>query len=278
MPELPEVETIKRELEKHLTGEKIKEVRVRDPFILTGISPQGTPRRKISIAEFNKSLLGKTVQHFSRRGKYLIMEFQDQSSLICHLRMTGQLLIGKPKGNERAHFIFDDHMDLCFYDRRRFGEIFFSLDWKLEPCISALGVEPLNGDLTASFLKEKFKGRQASIHSLLLNQKIICGLGNIYAAEALFRASIPPYRKASKISFPKLEKLISSIKEVLNSSILNRGYSMSTYVDALGKKGKNQLFTAVYGKENEPCPSCNHCLKKIKLSGRSVVYCPQCQK
>lgn len=278
MPELPEVETIKRNLEEHLTGKKIIKIHVRDPFILTGISPKGAPRRKCSLTEFKKSVLGKTIQRFFRRGKYLIMEFRDQTSLICHLRMTGQLLIGKPKGNERARFTFDNNTNLSFCDRRRFGEIIFSSHWELEPCISSLGVEPLNGHLTARFLKEKFKGRSASIHSLLLNQKIISGLGNIYAAEALFKASILPSKKANKISAPKLEKLIFSIKEVLNLSILNRGYSMSTYVDALGKKGKSQLFTAVYGKENEPCPNCRQLLKKIALSGRSVVYCSKCQK
>ena len=278
MPELPEVETIKRDLEKNLLGKRIQEVIIHDRTALTGISSNGSPRRKISTSLFQKNILGKKVCSFKRRGKYIIMEFEGGSSLIVHLRMTGQLLIQKAGGKGRASFLFDDGNLLSFIDRRRFGEIFFSKDWRHEPSILSLGVEPLNGSLTTEYLKNQFSGRKAPIHSVLLNQKIVAGLGNIYSAEALYHSAISPLAQAQKIPLPKLERLISSIQGVLKKSIENRGYSMNTYVDLLGKKGKSQLFTAVYGKEGTPCKKCRKPLIKKTISGRGVVYCSGCQR
>ncbi len=278
MPELPEVETIKRDLEKNLTGQVITQFIVEDPRIFTGFSPSGGPRRKINISHLIRGLINKKISQFFRRGKYLAMEFVDGSALILHLRMTGQLLFKNGEGKARAAFYFGSGKKLFFKDRRRFGEIQFSTDWKKEKSIASLGIEPLNGNLTAQFLKESFKERSASVHSLLLNQTIVCGIGNIYAAEALFRAGIRPTRKGKSIRIEELNQLVPAIQQVLNASIQNRGYSMSTYVDTLGKKGKTQLFTQVYGKEDQPCVHCKNLLKKIKISGRGVVYCTQCQK
>lgn len=278
MPELPEVETIRRDLEKHLQGCSILSFQVNDPRILSGFLPSGKPRRVVKVSQLSQEVIGKKISQFHRRGKYLAMEFLDQTALIFHLRMTGQLLLQKEKEKSRATLIFDNGKKLSFVDRRRFGEIQYSKDWKNEKSIHSLGIEPLNGHLTAEFMKKSFSGRSASIHSLLLNQSMICGIGNIYAAEALFRAHIRPWRKGGSLHSNELTPLVQAIRQVLEDSIKNRGYSMSTYVDALGKKGKSQLFTQVYGKEGHPCPACKTTLKKIKISARGVTYCPHCQK
>jgi formamidopyrimidine-DNA glycosylase len=278
MPELPEVETIRRDLEGLLVGKKIERLEVNDHAVLTGISSQGRPRRKVSVQEFRRNVLGRKIQGFFRRGKYLIMKFSDGTSLIFHLRMTGQIILSRPEGRERLWMAFDDGKTLCFADRRRFGEIFCSRDWEKEPALSSLGIEPLNGKLTASFLKKIFKGRKAPVHSLLLNQKVISGLGNIYATESLFQSGILPARPAGRISEERLRKLACAIRSVLEKSIQNRGYSMNTYVDALGRKGRSQLFTAAYGKEGEACPLCGKPLKRKALAGRSAVHCGNCQK
>jgi formamidopyrimidine-DNA glycosylase len=142
----------------------------------------------------------------------------------------------------------------------------------------ALGVEPLNGAFGAGALKHLFKGRRAPVHALLLNQRLIAGLGNIYATEALYRARIRPTRPAGRIPEGGLRALAEGIRGVLAESIRNRGYSMSTYVDALGRKGKSQLFTQCYGKQDSPCPSCGDILKRKVISGRGVAYCPRCQR
>lgn len=277
MPELPEVETIKTDLRSLLTKKTIQNILIHDPAVLTGFSPQGRPRRKVSIDQFKSNTIGKKIANFERRGKYLIMEFNDHSSIVFHLRMTGQLLMRESCVKARAIFQFDSKKLLSFIDRRRFGEMLYSKDWRSEDFVLSLGTEPLNGAFTAQYLKEQFWARTAPIHSLLLNQKIIAGIGNIYAAEALFQSRISPSKQAGKLTLVKLKTLVREVRKVLQKSIKNRGYSMNTYVDALGKKGKSQLFTSVYGKEGMPCPSCNHKLLKKSISGRGVVYCIRCQ-
>ena len=225
MPELPEVETIKRGLKARLSGRKILKALVKDKTVLTGISPKGGPFRNVAIPEFEKNTAGKEVSGFARRGKYLIMEFSDKSALIFHLRMTGQLTLNPPQGNERLCLFLSGGQTLCFTDRRRFGEVIFSARWRDEKPFQSLGIEPLNGKLTAPFLKKAFARRTSPIHSLLLNQTLVSGLGNIYVTEALFHAGILPTRPAGRISLDRLEKLASCIRQVLEKSIENRGYS-----------------------------------------------------
>lgn len=278
MPELPEVETIRRDLQKFLTHKIIQEVKVWDPTALTGISPNGKPFRKITVAQFKENVIGKEIRDFFRKGKYLIMEFRNGDALMIHLRMTGQLLIQEPTGRERVIFFFNQGKPLCFIDRRRFGEIVYSINWKEESAIRNLGVEPLNGAFSASFLKQAFRHLKCAVHSALLNQKIVSGLGNIYATEALFEAGIKPTRSAGRISLAQLEKLAQAIRKVLRKAILRRGYSLATYVDVLGKKGRSQLFSMAYGKEGMPCPRCKSLMMRTVLSSRGVVYCPTCQK
>ena len=278
MPELPEVETIRRDLEKTLPGKTILSVDVRDLSVLTGIGPSGKPRRKVSPEEFKGRVEGKTVAGVARRGKYLILEFADEGALIFHLRMTGQILLNPPAYRERLNLTFTDGKTLYFSDRRRFGEVLWTPDWEKEPCIRSLGIEPLNGSLTALLLKGFFRKRTAPIHSILLNQKLVSGLGNIYVTEALFQAGIRPSKPCGQISRGKLESLVVSIREILLKSVEHRGYSMNTYVDLMGEKGRSQLFSAAYGKEGRPCVRCQNVLKRKVLGGRGVVYCSRCQR
>lgn len=152
MPELPEVETIRRDLQRVLVGKKILDLRINDPRLLTGISPSGRPRRKINISQFKKNVVGKKINCFQRRGKYLIMQFQDGTSLVFHLRMTGQITLKRPENKERAVLFLTRALPLCFTDTRRFGEMIYSQDWEQEKMIRSLGIEPLNGQLSASLL------------------------------------------------------------------------------------------------------------------------------
>lgn len=280
MPELPEVETIRRDLEKNLVTLTITHIQVNDPSALTGILPDGGPRRKCSSRQFKKQVLGRKVSRFLRRGKYLILEFTDQTALIFHLRMTGQLILDEKQKtyNARITFCFNNRQTLSFYDQRRFGEVWYASNWKNEPDLNRLGIEPLNGSLTPEFLKDKFKNRTAPVHSVLLNQHLIAGIGNIYAVESLFQAGILPFTPAGRISLPRLERLCTAIKAILSKSVKHRGYSMNTYVDAFGRRGGTQHFTVAYGNEGKPCAECGAIFQKKKISGRGVVYCSQCQK
>ena len=278
MPELPEVETIRRDLSSALLRRTVQSIQVKDPFVLTGIGPNGKPRRRVKTAEFEKQILGKRIESFDRRAKYLAMVFSDSTALVFHLRMTGQMLLEAPKYSERIRFDFDGEKSLYFADRRRFGEVVFSEDWEKEPEIAALGVEATHRDLSGEYLRTAFRGRSAPVHSILLSQKYVSGLGNIYVTEALFAAGIRPTKPCGRIADDKLEALSKSIRQVISQSIEHRGYSMSTYVDALGKKGRSQLFSKAYGKEGLPCPRCKTLFKRVVLGGRGVVFCKSCQR
>ncbi len=278
MPELPEVETIKRDLEAFLLNKTIVKAEVLDRTLLTGHKVHGRFRRKVNAGAFCAALAGKKIVKFHRRGKYIAMEFADATALIFHLRMTGQLLLSQPEIRERARFEMSDGAKLWFVDRRRFGEVVFSTDWKNDPAIRKLGPEPLDGELTGSLLKAAFQKRDMPVHSALLNQTLLSGLGNIYVVESLHKARISPARKAGQIKIGQLNLLSDAIQKTLEASIENRGYSMHTYVDAMGKKGRSQLFTLAYGKEGKPCTFCGAVLVRRVITGRGVVYCKQCQK
>ncbi len=278
MPELPEVETIKRDLESILLKKTIASAQVFDLTLLTGHKVHGRFRRKVNASQFCAALTGKTIRQFHRRGKYIAMEFSDTTALIFHLRMTGQLLLSQPEITERARLEMTDGTKLWFVDRRRFGEMVFSTDWKNDAAIRKLGPEPLDGELTGSLLKSAFQKRDLPVHSALLNQTLLSGLGNIYVVESLHKARISPARKAGRIPLEQLNLLSDAIQKTLEASIENRGYSMHTYVDAMGKKGRSQLFTLAYGKEGKPCSFCGAALVRRVITGRGVVYCKQCQK
>ena len=156
MPELPEVETIRRDLARMLTGRVLRGMEIRDPSVLTGFLPSGRPRRSIDPEICKTRVTGKQISNFERRGKYLVMEFSDLTALVFHLRMTGQILVRRPLGSERLRIDFDSGLPLCFSDRRRFGEVIFCEEWRRAPGIKDLGIEPLNGKLSGHTLMRLF--------------------------------------------------------------------------------------------------------------------------
>ncbi|MFW5786970.1 MAG: bifunctional DNA-formamidopyrimidine glycosylase/DNA-(apurinic or apyrimidinic site) lyase [Halanaerobiales bacterium] len=274
MPELPEVESIVNGLKKLIIGSEIKYTIIREKKII------GFPRPE----KFKNESQGKKVININRRGKYILINLDNVKEIVIHLRMTGKLLV-LPRGkdyNKHTHIIFQltNSRDLRFNNIRKFGRVYLidKGDYDKAGGLAELGPEPLSDDFTFLDFVELFEGRTARIKSLLLNQKFIAGLGNIYTDEALFRAGIHPARCADTISESELLKLYKAIREILKLGIKYKGTSFSDYVNALGEAGKFQEKLNVYQKEGEKCPVCGSIIEKEKLSGRSSHYCPECQK
>lgn len=272
MPELPEVETISRELDKKVTGEKIKEVVINLPKIIK------TPAPPV----FKKELTGKKIKGVSRRAKFVILEIEGGLYLVIHLKLTGQLIVEKSESpiEKHAHVIFKfaSGKDLRFIDLRRFGTM--NLVDKLEKikAYSELGDEPLASSFTPERLKEILDKRPTKIKQLLMDQTRIAGIGNIYAAEALFRARINPLRPAKTLNDSEVKKLHREIQEVLKEAIKYKGSSVDDYVTTDGTEGGYEKKLLIYGRDKKKCPVCNGEIKTIKLGGRGTNYCPKCQK
>jgi formamidopyrimidine-DNA glycosylase len=253
MPELPEVETIVRELSPRLQGRHILSVEVLQPRI--------TRHSKQDIAVV---LPGRRIRQVRRHGKFIIVQL-DEGCLTIHLGMTGQLLFdAPPTPYTRVIFTLDDAV-LLYDDTRMFGAIEFG----------SARVERLGPDALTQIPADKLK-RKAHIKAVLLNQSVFSGVGNIYADEALFRAGIRP--TARNISRPKAAKLLAAVDEVLREAIEFRGSSVSDYVDTDGRRGSFQDRHRVYGRENKPCVVCGTAIRKIVVAGRGTHYCPKCQR
>lgn len=270
MPELPEVETIARDLSAVLSGQVVGDAR----FLNTAIR-ENCNRYKPS------KLKGSKLTAISRRGKNLIFKFDNNLSMVCHLKMTGRLIIDADSSNDNKHLHFEMKFDksrLSFFDVRKFGRICIT-DMKGlndHPRLSKLGPEPF--DISPAEFIKRVKKRKKTIKLILLDQQVIAGLGNIYADEALYDAGIRPTAKPYRISKDRLLKLHHSIIKVLNNAINNRGTSVDDYLDGHGRKGNFQNLIKVYGKTGRNCPRCGVLIKRVVLGGRSTHYCPKCQK
>jgi len=276
MPELPEVETIARGLAKRVTGDVVESV-----WLGQKKEPLKSPASEI-VATLEQS----RVAAVRRMGKHIVFDLernlaegsvrpkQHKAQWIVHLGMTGRLQVCEPQAEVDKHTHAILHLasgrELRFVDPRRFGRLSVSANF------DAGGIEPLEIDLD-SFVA-MFRGRKTPIKSALLNQKLLRGVGNIYADESLFRAGIRPRRRASSITREQLGKLIVAVKEVLKEAIALGGSSISDYVDADGEEGFFQLQHRVYGREAEPCLVCKTPIKRIVIAGRSSHYCPKCQR
>jgi formamidopyrimidine-DNA glycosylase len=279
MPELPEVETVARGLAKRITGDVIESI------WLSGKPPVlKSPAPEIAAAvEHARILL------IHRVGKHIVFDLEratrkaikrnppaKQSQFIVHLGMTGRLQVSELEAEilKHTHAILKlaSGRELRFVDPRRFGRLSVASAADFD----AGGVEPLEAEFE-QFL-ELFRGRKTQIKSALLNQKLLRGVGNIYADESLFRAGIRPRRRANTITRDRYTKLLTAIKEVLNEAIALGGSTISNYVDADGEAGFFQLQHRVYGREGEPCLVCKTPIKRIVIGGRSSHYCPKCQK
>lgn len=273
MPELPEVETVKNTLVVKVKGRRITGVEVYLPRLIKFPAP----------TEFMARVVNKEILDITRRGKYLLFHLADNYYLVIHLRMTGRLLYlpATARLEKHTHIVFqlDNHYQLRFHDQRTFGTLYLVQPEEFG-CIKGLvklGPEPLAGQFTPQYLQKTLAGRRTSIKSALLNQEIVAGLGNIYVDEALFNACLHPARQASSLTAAEIERLHRGIREVLQAGIKYRGTTIRNYVDGEGQAGDFQAKLAVYGQQGEPCKKCGTPLEKLRISGRSSVYCPRCQ-
>ncbi|MEK7644359.1 MAG: bifunctional DNA-formamidopyrimidine glycosylase/DNA-(apurinic or apyrimidinic site) lyase [Patescibacteria group bacterium] len=285
MPELPEVETIRRDLETKIIGHEISAVIILDDKIV-----QNRPR------DFVKKLLNNKFIVAERRGKLLALGLATGEYLLIHLKMTGQLIyqshdkiIAGGHSWPRAEDNFSERFtrvkielsggrEIRFNDMRRFGYLkVVSAAEKEKIFQNNFGIEPLTPDFTWDNFSGLFAKRAIGIKSFLLNQKIISGLGNIYADEVCFHAGVAPTRRVDKLSERERKKLFRCIPSVLALAIKNRGTTFNSFVDADGKKGGFSGFLKVYGREGEKCPGCPGVIRKIRAAGRGTHYCPDCQ-
>ena len=261
MPELPEVETVVRSVAPYLLGRRIVATHFTSKFVTPG------SRKKLS-----QRLDGRRIESVARRGKFIVIAL-DQGTLTVHLGMTGKLLLeGETTPHTHGVFTLDEGM-LLYHDPRQFGRI----EWSAgePPRVARLGPEPLEISL------EDFRARlrrKAGIKALLLNQTFLAGVGNIYADESLFAASIHPLASAARLNPARAEKLYRAIQGILTHAIELGGSSISDYVNAQGERGWFQLEHRAYGREGEPCVNCGKPIRKILVTQRGTHYCPHCQK
>ena len=269
MPELPEVETVKNELKKKLLRKRINDIKIfYDGIIATDLN------------SFKKNIINEEIVDITRRGKFLIFELTNYY-LVSHLRMEGKYFIKNTCEEFSKHdhviFYFDD-FTLRYNDTRKFGKMYLVTKDKLltDTPLNKLGLEPWDNNLNSNYLKEKFNCSIA-IKTLLLDQSIISGIGNIYADEILFKSRINPCKKGKDLSNKELNNIIDNTKIVLEQGIKNKGTTIHSF-SSLGEKGSNQNNLLVHTKEGLPCTICGRIIKKTKVNGRGTYYCPKCQR
>lgn len=293
MPELPEVETIRRQLLKKVINKKIIKVEVKLPKLIY------VNGRKGDIKNFQNNIVGAVVKKAERKAKILILTFSNGFSLLTHLKMTGQLIYADKDGkakmgghpwpslkiqtpNKWTHviFYFSDGSKLYFNDLRQFGYMKLVKSDKVleQPEIKKLGIEPFDKKFTLKKFEELIEARKNSrIKTLLMDQSFISGIGNIYADESLFYAGILPTRLAGILKQGELEKLYQGIKIILKAAIAKGGSSIDRYVTLSGKKGGYEPYLKAYGREGKKCLRCGGIIKRIKLNSRSTHFCSKCQ-
>lgn len=273
MPELPEVETVKNDLAREITGRKVIRCAVFDGRVL-----------KVSPAVFTGALKGKIFGRPARRAKAIVIPLAPDGYLVAQLGMTGRFfyrkfpLSGEESRDVKVTFELDNGCYLYYLDQRMFGRLIHARDLAEIPYLSAAGPEPLGDKFTVDYLAVALKSRKGPVKNLLLNQGFVAGLGNIYACEILFAAGIHPEQPAGSLSVPDLEKLHRHIRRVLREAIARRGTTLRDYRDASGKKGGFLEAIKVYGKKGRPCPGCGTSIVRIAQAGRSTFFCPACQK
>jgi formamidopyrimidine-DNA glycosylase len=270
VPELPEVETIRRHLAPHVEGRTLRELEVLDERWTRPLAP----------AELAAAVAGRRIDRLSRRGKYLVWELEDDVFLLMHLRMTGNLLLD-PRGAPpytRAWLRLTGR-DVAFADQRRFGTAELALGPDALDAFFAtrLGVEPLGEEFTAAHLHALARTSRAPIKAFLLDQKRIAGVGNIYADEALFRARIHPLRPANRLNRPQAQALRDAVVASLTAGIAAKGATIDDFRDPDGASGAFQDQFLVHRREGEPCPRCGGIVRKLRAAGRGTYVCERCQ-
>ncbi|MBL8690868.1 MAG: bifunctional DNA-formamidopyrimidine glycosylase/DNA-(apurinic or apyrimidinic site) lyase [Rhodospirillaceae bacterium] len=276
MPELPEVETVRRGLAMALEGKRLSRVEVRRPDL-----------RRPFPERFAERLRGRRIASFRRRAKYLLLGLDSDEDWLIHLGMSGRMLVGQGWPNEldaHDHVVIgaEDGTVVRFNDARRFGvmDLIAAGETEAHPLIKDIGPEPLDAAFDGRALAARLKGKAAPIKAALLDQRVVAGIGNIYASEALFRAGISPTRKAGTVQGERAEKLMAAVKAVLNEAIKSGGSSLRDHRQTSGELGYFQHNFKVYGKDGKPCPVCRSKtgIRHLVQSGRSTFYCAKCQR
>lgn len=274
MPELPEVETVRRGLALHLLGRRFAGVRVRD----------GRLRWPVDAAKLGRVLPGRSILALRRRAKYILVDLAGGWILMFHLGMTGRLTLA-PSGAGIArhdHLLFDlgAGQQLRFNDARRFGSVeLFATDAEPNhPRLARLGLEPLGKEFTARALFAMSRGVTKSAKALLMDNSRIVGIGNIYACESLFRAGIHPVREAGGLSQARCQRLCAAIRRILRAAIKQGGTTVRNFANADGDPGTFAVRLRVYGREGKPCPCCGRGIRRIVQAGRSTFHCTRCQR
>lgn len=283
---MPEVETIRRQLEPDLVGRRLEQVEVLDHYF----------SKPVAADRFERSATGREVADVGRRGKYLLIEFTDGETMVVHLRMTGNLVLVDPEGNTgpgdariyrpdddvrhlKARFLLDDGGELRFTDPRRFGRGFIAGPGELDAYFAErLGPEPLSPDFTLEAFGAACEGRSAPLKSFLLDQRRVAGIGNIYADEALHRAGLHPLSPAGSMKTDHRAALRDGIVAALERGLDLGGASIDDYRDAKGQAGQMQDEFLVHRREGLPCPRCGDPITRIVVGGRSTYFCGSCQK
>jgi formamidopyrimidine-DNA glycosylase len=274
MPELPEIEVLRRSLEPHLLGDRIERVEVRNKSL----------REPVDSAGLRRAAAGREVEALRRRSKYLLIDLAGGRTVVVHLGMSGRLTLapaGTPlEPHEHVAFHLRSGRRLRLRDPRRFGMVLALPTAGLaeDPHFAHLGVEPLEPGYAGSTLAAASRGRRGPVKPFLMDATVVVGLGNIYAAETLFRAGVHPKRSVARISERSWERLAGSSIEVLRHAIDQGGTTLNDFADGEGRSGYFQVALAVYGREGEPCPACAAPVRRIVQAGRSTFYCPRCQK
>src|SRR5579884_2817415 len=273
MPELPEVESVRRQLEPVLAGRRFERVDIADPRLVRPFEP----------AEVAAELEGERVAAVERRGKYLIVRFESGRVLLVHLRMTGSLLCA-PSGSvtddphRRAVVTLDNGSDVVYRDVRRFGTWLLLEPGEAEPYLAArVGDEPLDALFTAARLGERLAGRRTSLKAALLDQRTLAGMGNIYVDEALWRARLNPLRPAADLDRAELRRLHRAIRAALEHGLARQGSTLRDYRLPDGSGGSMQDEFRVYGRRDEPCDRCGTPIARTRVAGRTTWFCPTCQ-
>jgi formamidopyrimidine-DNA glycosylase len=274
MPELPEVETVRRTLSGPLIGRRIAEMRLSEFPGVIGSEP---------LQVVSARVCGRTVTRVRRRAKYLLLDLDDGTALMVHLRMTGHVAV-VPAGTPPLRFehlaiVLDDASEIRYADQRKFGRVLHLMPAEVRALERRFGPEPLGRQFTVAWLTGALRNRPGKLKSVLLDQEVVAGLGNIYADEALFRSRLHPERPANGLDIAETRRLHHAIRQVLREGVERRGTTFSSYRDATGAAGENQFNLRVYGQGGHgPCPRCGWPLARAVVGGRGTSFCPRCQR
>jgi len=270
MPELPEVEVIRRGLAPRLLGRRFLTVKVGDKRLRQGSSPEHLARW----------LPGRRLLDLKRRGKYLVFRLEGNVTLLIHLGMTGRLLLGVPHNHEpHVHLFFtlEGGLTLAFQDVRRFGQaLVFAPGEPLLP-LDQVGREPFSRKATPEWLAETARGRTRPLKNFLLDGRIMAGIGNIYACEVMFAAGLHPATSAGALTLEDWGRVLKETRRILTRAIRQGGTTVNDFLNSRGETGLFQVELMVYGREGEPCRRCGKAIKRIVQAGRSTFFCPRCQ-